>query len=275
MSQKKIGIIGYGSMGSMLLHGFLESDIISSSSLFVSTRTKEKLPLLNDMGINICLTNKELTDKCDIIFICVKPLEVKGILEEIKNNTGLSKHIISIAGGLTISHIEKIIKGKISRVIPTLLSEIKTGITLVNHNSNVSADDIELLDKLLGIISEVKVVPENELELISVLTSCAPGLIAAIFKEYVNSAEQYTSLSKEEINDIVIKTLYGASKLFTDKNFSFNTIIKRVATPGGTTERGIQVLESGLPDLFSEMFSKAIERQSLRKQKIDEQFDIT
>jgi pyrroline-5-carboxylate reductase len=271
--KKKVGIIGYGSMGSMLLNGFIDSNIISPSNLFVSTKTKEKLSLLKDEGVNICLANNELIDMCDLIFICVKPLEFKDVLDEVINYLSLSKHIISIAGSLTISHLEKFFNGKITRILPTLVSEIKMGITLVTHNAKVTSEDIIFLDELLKSISDVRVIPESEFELVSVLTSCAPGLISAIFREYVNSALIHSNMSKEDIINIVSKTLYGTSKLFIDKNYSFDEMIKRVATKGGATEGGVQVLENRLPDVFNEMFLKTFERNYSRKLKIDGQFD--
>jgi pyrroline-5-carboxylate reductase len=272
MIDKKVGIIGYGSMGSMLVKGLIESNNIELSNLFVSTRTKTKLGNLKNNNISICSSNKELAKNCDLIFICVKPAEIKNLLNEIKNGLTSDKHLISIAGSLTTANIEKKYYGKISRVIPTLISEIREGITLICHNSKVTKEDKIILEELLGSFSRVKNIPENDFSFISELTSCAPGLIASIFKEYVNSALQYSNINKNEINEIVIKTLYGVAKLFSEYNFNFDETIKRVATKGGTTEAGVEVIERKIPEVFDEMFKKMIERQNSRKQKIDEQF---
>lgn len=85
-SNIKIGIIGYGSMGSMLLNNFILSGGAKPEEIIVSTRTKTKLKNLEEVwkGINIASDNKEVTKKAKYIFICVKPQEVKPVLEEIK-----------------------------------------------------------------------------------------------------------------------------------------------------------------------------------------------
>jgi pyrroline-5-carboxylate reductase len=44
---------------------------------------------------------------------------------------------ISIAGSLKVINLEKIFPGKITRIMPTVISEIDEGITLVYHNSNL------------------------------------------------------------------------------------------------------------------------------------------
>lgn len=272
MINKKTGIIGFGSMGSMLLNGFIDSNKIKLSSLFVSTRSKEKLSALKNKNITICSSNNELIKKCNLIFICVKPLEIKHLLDEIKNELTGDKHIISIIGSLSINNIEKIFKGKISRVIPTLISEVKEGITLTCHNSKVLEEDKTILNELLGSISKIKNIPENEFEIISIITSCAPGLIASIFKEFSDVAALYTNLDKNELNDIIIKTLYGTGKLFYECNYGFDHTINRVATKGGTTEAGVQIIKEKIPGVFNKMFKNALERQKTRKQKIGDRF---
>ena len=108
--------------------------------------------------------------------------------------------------------------------------------------------------------------------MISDLTSCAPGLFAEIFKEYVNTAAKYTSINRKEIAYFVIETLFGTSKLFKEIDPDFDNTIKRVATKGGSTEVGVEVLSNRLPAVFEEMFSKILERQNSRKKKIDDQF---
>lgn len=273
MNDKKVGIIGYGSMGNMLVNGFLNTKAVETQNLFVSTRSNGKLQTLANKGIVICSSNQQLVKNCDIIFICIKPLDIKNLLDEIQNELTIKKHLVSIAGSLSIENIEKIHKGKVSRVLPTFISIIKEGVTLVAHNEKVSIEDVNVLEKMLNCISVVKNIPEIEFELLSDLTSCAPGLIAAMFKEYVNAAISHTSLAKDEIRDLVVKTLAGTSKMLNEVNPDFDDTVARVATKGGVTEVGVQVLESKLPAVFDEMFCKTLERQRLRKQQIDRQFD--
>lgn len=271
MINENVGIIGYGSMGSMLLQGFIDSNIINPYNLYVSSRTNDKIKSLENKAINICSSNKDLVSRCNIIFICLVPLDIKALLEEIQEMLTEDKHVVSSAGSLSIRNIE-MHKGKVSRVIPTFISLIQEGISLISHNVYVLENDKKLLGDLLSSISTVKEIPENEFELVSDLTSCAPGLFAEIFKQYVNSAQKYTSLNENEIAYFVIKTLYGTSRLLNEVDPVFDNMIKRVATKGGSTEVGVQVLSNELPRVFDEMFGKTIERQNNRKIRIDEQF---
>ena len=58
------------------------------------------------------------------------------------------------------------------------------GISLICHNTKVTDNKKEYLEKLLGAISKVVHVKENDFDAAADLTSCAPGLIAAIFENF-------------------------------------------------------------------------------------------
>lgn len=272
MINKNIGIIGFGSMGAMLLDGFADSKIVDRKKLFVSTKTKSKLSELPKTGFSVCDSNRALVEACDIIFICTKPLEVYGILNEIQSVLTSEKHIVSIAGSVSIANIEKFHNGKVSRILPTIISQVKEGVTLICHNEYIDANDKEDIRMLLQSFGDVEYTPENEFDLVSHLTSCAPGLFAAIFKEYGNIAKSHSELPVEKIRDLVLKTLAGTADYLEKENPDFDLMVKRVATKGGTTEVGVEVLAEKLPDVFDEMFTKTLKRQRERQLKVEEQY---
>ncbi len=260
---KNVGFIGYGSMGSMLVNGFLTANVIKQSDIFISTKTKTKLEELKILypEVNICDKNEELASRCNYLFICVKPLEVKNVLSELSHSILDNTHIISIAGCVTLNNIASIFPGKVTKVIPSLTSEVKEGISLVCHNEKVTQYDKKFIERLLNSISRVKIISEEDFELGGDLTSCAPGLIACIFSEFVKTSNKHSSnISLEDAEDMVISTLYGTAKLLYKKKIGFDDMISRVATKGGITQEGVSVLEKRLPDVFDELFQVTLEK---------------
>jgi pyrroline-5-carboxylate reductase len=272
MINKNIGIIGYGSMGKMLLDGFADSMLVDREKLFISTKTRSKLVELELSGFSVCESNCALVEVCDIIFICAKPLEVYDILNEIRPALTSEKHLVSIAGSVSIANIEKFHNGKVSRILPTIISSVKNGVTLVCHNEKINDNDKEDIRVLLQPFSHVDYTPENEFDLVSHLTSCAPGLFAAIFKEYVNVAKSHSEIPVERIRDLVLKTLTGTAIYLEKESPDFDMMVQRVATKGGTTEVGVEVLAEKLPAVFGEMFTKTLKRQRERENKVEEQY---
>lgn len=269
-----IGFIGYGSMGSMLLNGFISSGKIKQNEIIVSTKTKCKLETIKAKfnKINIAQSNMEVAKKAKYIFICVEPLEVKNILGEISKFTTPETHIISIAASVAIENIEKIFNGKITRVIPSLTFEIKEGTALVCHNNKVSKDDANFTESLLSGISRIKITDEDNFQKATEMTSMGPGLMAAIFQEFVNAGFRHSNLSKEDVEEMVIRTFSGTAKLMLERNMKFENIITRVATKGGITEEGVKVLQAGLPETFDQMFHQTLNKRKELANKINEDF---
>jgi pyrroline-5-carboxylate reductase len=96
---------------------------------------------------------------------------------------------------------------------------------------------------------------EEDLEFGSDLTSCSPAFIAEIFSKFAEMGLKNSNFTKEEVEDMVIKTLYGTAKLLHEKNMHFEDVISRVETPGGITEEGIKILDKELPKTFNELLN--------------------
>lgn len=273
----KIGFIGYGSMGSMILNGFLESKLIHNSEIMVSNRTLSKLKDLKKEYPEIEITDKNgaLAEKCNIIFIFVNTGEVRNVLEEIiriRGHDAEKIHIIHISAGLNIETTEKIFSGKITRVIPSLTSEVKEGISLVCHNSKVSLNDKNFVESLFNHISHVKVIDENDFDVATDITSCAPAFMANIMKHFADISAEISGFSEKEAEEMVLKTVTGTIKLLTQKEMSFDEVVSRVATKGGITEEGIKSLDNDLPEVFSNLFKKTADKREILKDDLENQY---
>lgn len=262
--EQKIGIIGYGSMGKMLLEKFLETKTVDESNLFVSNRTYEKIINLTKIypKINICRNNIDVVKNADMFFICVKPFETKALLLEIINDAKEDAHIISINGAILFKYLEQICKNrKLSIIIPSVTAEVNKSVTLISHNNYVNDYDKNNIKRLLECFGTVTKVSETEIGTDSELTSCMPGYIAAIFEVITDVAEKHIPVNKEQIIQMVTETMYGAGKLLLEKRMTFDNLVNKVATKGGITEEGVKIIREQLPKTINEMFEKTLEKR--------------
>jgi len=270
---KKTGFIGYGSMGSMLINGFLRSGVLKPEEAAISNRTMTKIEYLAQewKGITLTTDNRKVARESDLLFICVRPLDVLPVLHEIKGDLTSSTHLVSIAGCVMINDIESRFPGQVTKVIPSITSEVRAGISLVCHNPKVTKDRIEHLEKLLGAISSVVHVRENDFEAAADFTSCAPGMIAAIFDCFIQAGLRHSEIQSDVAQRMVVSTLLGTAKLMAEKGIGFPELIRRVATKGGITEEGVKVLNNHLPAAFDEVFFKTLSKHDLVKEMIKNQ----
>ncbi|MDE6742900.1 MAG: NAD(P)-binding domain-containing protein [Lachnospiraceae bacterium] len=266
-----VGIIGYGSMGQMLLEKFAESGIIKFKELFISNRHIEKIHHLTTF-YNVCRSNGELAQKADIIFICVRPSEIKSVLEEIKPNMKEDALVVSLNGSITFEHMEKLIDCKIAKAIPSVTAEVNQSQTLVCFNQSVADFDKKEVISILECMGNVIELPENEMGMGSELVSCMPGFIASIFDVLCQAAKKHTLIPEQQVVQMVLNTLCATGNLMLENNMTFDEVVSRVATKGGITEEGVKVISEGFPEIADTIFLKTLEKRRLTAQKAEELF---
>ncbi len=256
----KIGIIGYGSMGRMLLEKFAASGKIENGDLYVANRTYEKIAHLENQYC-VCRSNAELAVMADMIFICVRPAEIRPVLEEIMPVVKEDALLVSLNGSVTFGMMEQVIVHKLAKAIPSVTAEVNQSQTLLCCNHMVADRDKEMLVSLLECFGDVIELPEDEMGMGSELVSCMPGFIASIFDVIKQSAMKHTAIPEAQIVQMLLRTVVGTGKLMLEKDFSFEQVVERVATKGGITEEGKKVIYERLPEVADELFDKTLEKR--------------
>ena len=264
----KIGIIGYGSMGRMLLEKFYA---VGGHEIYVTTGTMSKLDGLNE-DINICKSSYDTAAASEMVFLCVRPDTLKTILEEIKDAVSPDTLIVSLNGNIRFEQIEKIIRTKTVKVIPSVTAEVDRSQTLMCCNDKVNDADKKTLRELLSCMGNVIELSENELGMGSELVSCMPGFIASVFDVICTSAKKHTSIPEEQIVRMVLNTLTATGELMLEKGMTFGEVVDRVATKGGITEVGSTVIYKNFPGTADELFEKTLEKRRQTAERAAENF---
>lgn len=249
----KLGIIGIGNIGSMLLNKFLETEIIKEENIYISNRSEDNLNKFSEKypKLNICKSNIELASICKNIIICAEPLNVPNIMIEIKKEFSEKTHIMVSTTLVLTKDLEKIHKGKITVFMPTLISLVNEGITLAYYNDFVREEDKKFFEKLMSSISRLNILSEDDIKLSQNLTACFPGFFAEIMSELVASVSKYSkNITRKELEQMILSSLVGAPKMIIENNMTFDEAVNKVSTKGGITYEGVKVFKEKLPDVF-------------------------
>lgn len=267
----RAGIIGYGSMGKMLLWKFAESGAVSRNDLFVANRTQEKLGEAKDIA-TVCGSNGELARNSDIVFVCVRPGDLKGVIEEIGADLRSDALLVSLNGSISFNAIGSLVRHKTAKVIPSVTAEVNKSQTLVCYNDMVADTDKVNLKKLLCVMGNVIELPENEMGMGSELVSCMPGFIASLFDVVIQSAKKHTGIPYEQAVNMLLNTVCATGELMLKNTMTFSDVVTRVATKGGITEEGTKVVYDMFPAVADKLFEKTLEKRSLVAEKANESF---
>ena len=264
------GIIGYGSMGKMLLEKFTDAGI-SPENLYVYNRTEAKLTGVGKTAI-ICHSPNELAASCDLIFLCVLPSAIKAVLEDIRTEVKEGCLLVSLNGSVTFEQMERIVKHKMAKAIPSVTAEINKSQTLVCYNELAKETDRKALEQLLRCIGNVIELPAKEMGMGSELVSCMPGFIASVFDVICRAAGKHTEIPSDQVIRMVLNTLCATGELMLEKQMSFEEIVKRVATKGGITEEGTRVIYEQFPETADMLFEKTLAKRKKTAEHAEEYF---
>ena len=84
LADRRIAVLGMGTMGRTLAGGLLRSESTSANALRGTVRHADKVATLaEEFGISVGTSNVEATREADIVLLCVKPKSVRDVVSEL------------------------------------------------------------------------------------------------------------------------------------------------------------------------------------------------
>ena len=262
------GFIGTGHLGTMLVKKFVETEAIEAEEILASNRTPEKVERLAEATGIRSVSNRVVAELSDVIFICVRPLEVRDVLSELTYLLNSQKLVISVAADVSLENMRTLCHARLARAFPSMASEKLQGVTLLAFGDNTTVEDRRLIIGLFHAIGQAVEVEEKDFAVLADLTSSAPGYFAALMREFVLAAER-REINSELAERLVKQTLLGTAFLLEEESFA--GLIESVATKGGITEAGVKVIQREAPGMFDQLFQATEARHELVLKKIEGQ----
>jgi pyrroline-5-carboxylate reductase len=114
------GFIGTGHLGSMLVSKFVETCAIKAENILASNRTPEKTErLAKATGIRP-VSNRLVAELSDVIFLCVRPLEVRDVLPELSRLLTPDRLLVSVAQDVPLSTLHNLRQSRVARALPSM-----------------------------------------------------------------------------------------------------------------------------------------------------------
>ncbi|WP_062355679.1 late competence protein ComER [Bacillus kwashiorkori] len=271
----RIGIIGTGNMGSILLEAFMDSGAIPQKNMFITNRTlsrakqfQERYPQIN-VGENAEIIAKE----CELIFICIKPLDIHPLLMKINPLLNEQQCVVSITSPISVAQLESVLPCSCIRAIPSITNRSLSGVSLLTFGQYCSSNWITVIKELLGKISKTVDIDEDITRVASDIVSCGPAFFSFLVQKFVQAAVHETKITEEEATLLVSEMLIGLGQLLEKNYYTLQTLQKKVCVKGGVTGEGIKVLEeANLDAVFQKLFQKTHEKYYEDIAKVTEQF---
>ena len=197
------------------------------------------------------------------VMLGFKPQKLDEVVPGLQPHVGPETFLVSMLAGVTAASLrERFPDAKaIIRVMPNLPVAQVQGVVAV-YSADGDPDDIEEIYQLmasLGTIARCK--DEAELGVIGAVSAAGVAYVARFAQALAKSGEKL-GLQPGLAEQVAIQTLVGTGAYAADTGASMTEIAHRVASPKGTTEQGLAVLdaEHGLQPLIDRTLAAAVRR---------------
>jgi len=240
-----VGFVGSGSMAAAMARGWAGA---VDSMLFSDSGSGRATKLAAELG-GEAVGNEEIAARADLVVVAVKPAK----LEQVAPQLGAAKAVISLLGATPLAKVAGLFpEAAVLRLMPNVGVEVGKGVLCI---AGEAAPEVREKLDLLGHVVEL---PDEDFDAATAVMGCAPAYLA-LAVEAIADAGAADGLDPELARELVVETAAGTAELLRVHDPA--ALRKAVASPGGSTEAGLQALDrEGARAAFEAAVRASLER---------------
>ncbi|MBE6701557.1 MAG: pyrroline-5-carboxylate reductase [Ruminococcaceae bacterium] len=240
------GFIGCGNMGGAIakvVNSCNEEKEVLLSDLSINKATELK----NEIGGSVS-SNKEISQKADVIFLGVKPQVLKDTISSIRDLIKEREDvlIVSMAAGVQIKKIEEYFASEVAviRIMPNTPVSVGEGMVLYTCNSKVTKSQLDTFLTFMKLSGKLDEISENYIDAASAISGCGPAFVYMFIEALADGAVS-CGLPRDKALLYASQTLVGSATLVQKSDRHPEELKDAVCSPGGSTIVGVKALENG------------------------------
>ncbi|USU09023.1 NAD(P)-binding domain-containing protein [Sphingomonadaceae bacterium OTU29MARTA1] len=232
-------MIGAGNMGGAMLRRWLEAGLAPADVTVVSPsgRTMPE-------GVRVVSSVPDAGEATyDAILLGLKPQQLSAL-----RGGPLAGHaprlLVSILAGVEVATLASLCDAAVVvRAMPNLPVAIGKGVVALHASATDDAtrDELDRWMAPLGLVEWIA--DEVQFDDVTALAGCGPGFVFR-FADALAQAGAALGLRSDQAARLALATLEGAAIMASDAAVTPSVLADRVASPGGSTRQGLDVLDA-------------------------------
>ncbi|HEX9811100.1 MAG TPA: pyrroline-5-carboxylate reductase [Burkholderiales bacterium] len=267
-----VGFIGAGNMARSLAGGLIANGWPAGRIIFADPDTSQRDAVKRRFGAKSCALNAEVAARTQVLVLAVKPQVMRAVATEIAPAVRRQRPlVISIAAGIRIADLEHWLEAKIPivRAMPNTPALVGAGAAGLYANALASRRmraTAETILRSTGVTAWVE--NERDLDVVTALSGSGPAYFLLVM-EALEQAAIAEGLNRDAARLLTLETAYGAAKMALEGAEEPSLLRARVTSPGGTTERAVDILTRGG---VTSLFAQAVHGATKRARELAEMF---
>jgi pyrroline-5-carboxylate reductase len=233
----QVGFIGAGNMARALARGWGGPVLCTDSG---SGRARA---LVEELGGEAVADNRELAERADVVILAHKPAQLAEVAFEA---AGAAKAVVSLLARTPQADVRSAYPGlPVFRVEPNTAVEVGRGVlAFAEPDVQLDGDLHERVKELFGRVGTVVEVPERLMSVAGAISGVGPAYWALLVEAQVDAAVR-RGMPAAMASRLITETMAGSAELLRARGGDTLAMRREVASPGGTTARGLAALERG------------------------------
>ncbi len=245
----QLAILGFGTMGQAISAGLVEASGYPADRIHVATRHPQATRARAEaLGISLSQDVAPAVKAAEVVLLCVKPKELKGLLAELSASGALDHRplVVSIAAGTTLAFlVAHTPEGTpLIRAMPNTPCSIRRGMTVLAAGQGVTGIQLDQARALFEPLGRVMDLEEQHMDAVTGLSASGPAFMFVILESLAEGGVQ-CGLPRAVAVELAAQMTLGAASMVLETGRHPAALKDEVTTPAGCTIAGLMVLEDG------------------------------
>ena len=243
-----VAFIGGGNMASSLVGGMVARGGDPSRIRVADRNAPNRERLCASFGVQCFATPEEAVDGADFWVLAVKPQGMRVVCNDLAPLAQQVRPVaVSVAAGITSRQVADWLGGAVPvvRAMPNTPSLLGAGMTGLYANEHVEEHQRAQAGELLAAVGEVEWIADEALmDAVTGVSGSGPAYLF-LMAEAMADAGAAQGLPRDVAARLANQTILGAARMLVESGEDAATLRRRVTSPGGTTQAGLEAFEEG------------------------------
>jgi pyrroline-5-carboxylate reductase len=230
----RIGLIGAGNMARAMARGWGEPVLAADHG------SGRAAALADELG-GTAATPVEVAQQAEVVLLAHKPAQLEAVAADLAPH---AKAIVSVLGGTSLAELRAAYPDvPVVRTMPNVPVAVGRGVVCAAAEAPAERELLDRLRPQLDRLGWVFHLPEAQMEAATALTGCGTAFVALVAEAQVDAAIR-AGMPASAASALATHGLQGAADLLAARDGDTQGIRREVASPGGSTARGLAALEA-------------------------------
>lgn len=245
----QLAILGFGTMGQAISAGLVEASGYPADRIqAVDLHPAHGRARAEALGIALGQDGVAAVKQAEVVLLCVKPRELKGLLTGLSEAGALDHKplVVSIAAGVRLEFLVAHTPAgtPVVRAMPNTPCAIRRGMTVLAPGPGVTEAQLAQARTLFAPLGRVMDLDEKYMDAVTGLSASGPAFMFIILESLAEGGVQ-CGLPRAVALELAAQMTLGAASMVLETGKHPAALKDEVTTPAGCTIAGLLALEDG------------------------------